>query len=248
MRPRLRFSDIVSLLALFVALGGTSYAALRISGKEVRDGSLTGKDIKKGSVPLDRLSTRPKDGANGAAGVPGASGEKGAPGEKGDTGAAGPGAPNALTPGQIAVTAAADRWKSNGGLTHVDSPAYTTFTQAPGGPGYAYLSADLPATVNGRPLTVTGIRLCYDADGGASHISSIELSHRRPAGASGGSATSPVFDTTARSDAGCPVLQANPPKAMEPGDQLILFVGLTNPTAASGTVDLGTVVLYFSQG
>ena len=37
-------------LAMFVALGGTSYAAMKITGKDVKNGSLTARDIKNGSL------------------------------------------------------------------------------------------------------------------------------------------------------------------------------------------------------
>jgi hypothetical protein len=51
---------LVSAIALFVALGGTSYAALHITGAEVANGSLTGKDIEnrslKGSKELAKNS------------------------------------------------------------------------------------------------------------------------------------------------------------------------------------------------
>lgn len=50
MRRHLSFANVVSLIALFVALGGTSYAALTISGKNVKNRSLTGKDIKRNSL------------------------------------------------------------------------------------------------------------------------------------------------------------------------------------------------------
>lgn len=37
-------------IAVFVALGGSSYAAVKISGKDVRNNSLTGKDIRNSSL------------------------------------------------------------------------------------------------------------------------------------------------------------------------------------------------------
>ena len=40
----------IALLALFVALGGTGWAAIRITGKSVKNRSLTGKDIKRNSL------------------------------------------------------------------------------------------------------------------------------------------------------------------------------------------------------
>jgi hypothetical protein len=43
-------SMAVALLALAVALGGTSYAAIVITGKNVRNGSLSGADVRNGSL------------------------------------------------------------------------------------------------------------------------------------------------------------------------------------------------------
>jgi hypothetical protein len=41
---------VVAYLALFVALGGSSYAAVAVTGRDVRDGSLTGRDIRNNSL------------------------------------------------------------------------------------------------------------------------------------------------------------------------------------------------------
>ena len=43
-------ASVLSIIALFAALGGTSYAAATISGKQVKNGTLTGADIKNNSV------------------------------------------------------------------------------------------------------------------------------------------------------------------------------------------------------
>jgi hypothetical protein len=48
-------ATIVGLVALFVALGGSAYAAGRIDGRTVRVGSLPGNRLKRGSVPANRL-------------------------------------------------------------------------------------------------------------------------------------------------------------------------------------------------
>ena len=50
MKKRLNYGNVTATLALFVALGGTSYAAVKITGGDVRNGSLTGKDVKNGSL------------------------------------------------------------------------------------------------------------------------------------------------------------------------------------------------------
>ena len=43
-------SMVVALVALFVALGGSSYAALTVTGKNVKNSSLTGKDVRNNSL------------------------------------------------------------------------------------------------------------------------------------------------------------------------------------------------------
>ncbi len=60
MRKHLSFANVTSLLALFVALGGTSYAVATIGTKQiknnsvrsvdVRNGTLSSRDVKKGSL------------------------------------------------------------------------------------------------------------------------------------------------------------------------------------------------------
>jgi hypothetical protein len=109
-------SNLVAYLALFLALGGTSYAAgsalmpNSVGSRHVMDRSLLAQDFKAGELPRARRGKRgltgpegprgyvgsqgPKGetGGRGPAGVPGAAGQAGAPGargEKGDPGLAG---------------------------------------------------------------------------------------------------------------------------------------------------------------
>jgi hypothetical protein len=49
-RARLTYANVVATVALFVALGGSSYAAISITGKNVKNSSLTGKDVKNNSL------------------------------------------------------------------------------------------------------------------------------------------------------------------------------------------------------
>jgi hypothetical protein len=84
--------NAIALLALFVALGGTSYAVAQlpknsvkakqiapgaVGTSEVKDGSLLKTDFKAGQLPA---------GATGPQGVAGAPGQDGAPGEQGAPG------------------------------------------------------------------------------------------------------------------------------------------------------------------
>jgi hypothetical protein len=101
--------NAVAYLALFVALGGTSFAAATvITGKNVKNSSLTGADVKNSSLTggdVKNKSLRPADfsgsvqgpagpqgpkGDVGAKGDPGANGTDGAKGDQGDIGPRGP--------------------------------------------------------------------------------------------------------------------------------------------------------------
>ena len=85
--------NAVAYLALFVAMGGTSFAAASvITGSDVKNSSLTGKDVKdesltprdfNGSVQGQRGDTGPQ-GPKGVPGVAGAKGQDGADGADGE--------------------------------------------------------------------------------------------------------------------------------------------------------------------
>jgi len=93
----------VAYLALFVALGGTSYAAVSlprdsVGAKQLKSSSVTSSKVKDGSLRAKDLAGSdwaglkgdpgPR-GLEGPAGRQGADGQAGSPGPKGDTGATG---------------------------------------------------------------------------------------------------------------------------------------------------------------
>lgn len=49
-RPRLSFANVTSLLALFVALGGTSYAAVTLTANSVNKGHLRSNSVGKSEI------------------------------------------------------------------------------------------------------------------------------------------------------------------------------------------------------
>jgi hypothetical protein len=55
MRPRITFSNVVALLALFFALGGTVYAAAKISGKTIKPKSIPANRIKPNSLSSKQI-------------------------------------------------------------------------------------------------------------------------------------------------------------------------------------------------
>jgi len=54
----LSFSNVVACLALFIALGGTVYAAGKISGKQIKPSSLPGNRIKPKTIAPNRIKPR----------------------------------------------------------------------------------------------------------------------------------------------------------------------------------------------
>ena len=50
MRRHLTYANVVATLALFVALGGSSYAALKISGKQIKNRTISGKKLKRNTL------------------------------------------------------------------------------------------------------------------------------------------------------------------------------------------------------
>ena len=50
LRRRLSYAGVMATIAVFVALGGSSYAAVQLTGKNVRDGSLSGADVRDNSL------------------------------------------------------------------------------------------------------------------------------------------------------------------------------------------------------
>jgi len=73
-----RYANVTATIALFVALGGSSYAAIKLPAN-----SVSTKQIKKGAVTLNRISS----GARAA--LKGQKGERGPQGPQGPAGAAG---------------------------------------------------------------------------------------------------------------------------------------------------------------
>lgn len=63
-RSRITFSNVTAVMALFVALGGSSYAAIRVGSAEIADNSIRSKDIHDGEVrgrDIDKGTVRGTD-------------------------------------------------------------------------------------------------------------------------------------------------------------------------------------------
>jgi hypothetical protein len=50
LRHHLTYANVMATVAVFIALGGSSYAALRISGSDIKNRSIAGKKIKRNTL------------------------------------------------------------------------------------------------------------------------------------------------------------------------------------------------------
>jgi hypothetical protein len=106
---------VVAIVALFVAFSGTATAALVLTGRNIKDGTITAKDVKNSTLGTNKLSNEAISSLTGqprSAGPQGPAGPQGAPGPQGpkaDTGAqgakgdAGPQGPSGVVTGASAI-------------------------------------------------------------------------------------------------------------------------------------------------
>src|SRR4051812_6344925 len=97
MARHLSYANVMATLALFIALGGGAYALTTlprdsVTTTQVKNGSLLGKDFKKGQLkagPRGAAGLAGQAGSKGDKGAPGAAGAPGTPGTPGTNGADG---------------------------------------------------------------------------------------------------------------------------------------------------------------
>jgi hypothetical protein len=146
LRSHLSYANVMATVAVFIALGGTSYAAITISGKNVKNGSLTGADVKTGSLTSSDVKNRSllaRDFKTGQLprGLPGVAGGPGLTGPDGPAGLGSSGksisttTPLTLKPADGFLTIAEIHTTTKGaGLLHfsgaVEETAVSTTTNA----------------------------------------------------------------------------------------------------------------------
>ena len=87
-RPHLTYANAVSSLALFIALGGSSYAAITlprnsVGSAQIRTAAVTGSEIKNGAIHSTDIAKGTRTALHGAAGPTGPAGAAGAQGPAG---------------------------------------------------------------------------------------------------------------------------------------------------------------------
>jgi hypothetical protein len=97
MRRHLTYANVISTIALFIVLGGGAYAAVTITGRQIKNNSVTSADIRnrtlrKADFRRGVLPPAPGIPTPGPAGPIGPRGEQGIQGLQGPKGDQGPGA------------------------------------------------------------------------------------------------------------------------------------------------------------
>jgi hypothetical protein len=241
MRRHLTYSNVIASLALFIALGGSSYAAIKITGRNVTNGSLTGKDIKKRSVPLNRLKGTLPAGARGL------TGETGAKGDPGATGPAGPVDPGRFvgSTGLYEVTVGPGGWQSLSTSLRRTNVFGTWTTNTIDDGATLLLDPSLPGTIAGKPMRLRAVTPCWNATTGVL-ISDVIISTWRE------NATATVTDVVEQEDpndhteAICKRYAFATPVDMSGGRRVSVRLS-TGWTASGATIHIGGVTFEFDR-
>src|SRR3954468_3850498 len=84
LRQQLSYANVTATLALFIALGGTSYAAMTlprnsVGSTQIRTGAVHSSEIAKKAVKLRDIATSARSSLRGKTGPVGPAGPQGAP-------------------------------------------------------------------------------------------------------------------------------------------------------------------------
>jgi hypothetical protein len=140
-RPRLTYANVVSSLALFLALGGVSWAAVTlpkdsVGAKQIKAGAVGSAELADGAVKRDDLAAGalPVAGPQGERGPAGATGATGATGPQGPAGPVGP-AGDIFDPAQFAGAVLPNNQRmvlTIDGFTVITGLSYRSSCPAPG--------------------------------------------------------------------------------------------------------------------
>jgi hypothetical protein len=237
---RLTYSNVTATLALFIALGGSAYAAVEITGRDVVDGSLTGKDIKKKSVSLDRLRSVPK----GPQGVAGPKGDPGPAGERGPVGPVDPGQFVSAT-GLYEVAVGPGGWQSlNTNLRRSNVFGNWVSTSTDDG-ATLMLDPALPAKLAGKGTRLRAVTPCWNATANVL-INDVIISTFRESATAGVTDVVEQEDASDHTDAICKRYEFTAPVDMSGGRRVSIRIS-TGWAVSGATIKIGGATFEFDR-
>ena len=156
---------VVAIVALCVAFTGTATAALVMTGKQIKDGTVTGKDVKNRTLGTNKLSKKAVSslkGQHGPAGPQGPRGEagiQGVQGPKGDAGAQGPKGDTGVA--HVTTRTSGIAFTASGAGEFKDGAAMCQAGESVVGGGYrlpdvAFSGVPVFAAIQSRPANASG--------------------------------------------------------------------------------------------
>ena len=263
-RQKVTFSNVTSMLALFVALGGVSYAAVTlpknsVGGAQIKANAVTGSKIKNGSVGSGDLAkaVRTKLTKVGAKGDQGPAGPQGAVGPQGPAGTVDTSgfysktqADAAFSPlhGTTKIQVSPESWLAATSTNTVANSSGQVALSASAAGTFKFFNAgfSIPVAVRGHAVSVDSFELCYDATNANVTLDRVFLFRNTATAATPlGSANTPIDDDTDRHDATCRTYSAASPVALGPNDlvSIIVRAGFT----AAGSIDVSRLTLNLSD-
>jgi hypothetical protein len=198
MRKHLSPGMILGVIAVVFACSGSAFAGSLITSGKIKDGTIRGRDIKKGTITASRLATSVQKQL-AKAGTPGPTGATGAPGstttvqgsapQKGDKGETGAAGLNGANPATLVAKSGDADWNVSGGTA-----GNATNPQATLSAGWLHLQGGFD---NSTPQGAIGIAHAYN-NVALNTLKSISYNFRvtkRPAGNSVSAPTIHVFVT-----------------------------------------------------
>jgi hypothetical protein len=191
LRGRLTFANLTALLALFVALSGSSYAALAlpkasVGAKQLKKNSVTSPKVKPGSLLTSDFKASQRASLRGPQGLQGPKGDNGDKGDKGDKGEAGE-AGSALAFAHVFENGNVDAIRSKGVTAgNVSHPATGVYCFA--GLGFTPRNAVATPQFYSPPHMVSAYLAAYSSCPGGTQVSVVFIG-------SGGAGADAMSDT-----------------------------------------------------
>ena len=244
---------VIALIALFVALGGTSYAAITlpknsVGTKQLKKNAVTGVKIKNKAVTAAKINTSgltvpnathatSADSATSATNATNATTAANAT-DLGGVAASG----YVKNSGTIYIPTGHANWQQ---FTSTDNDKISRFTDTQaftatvtGGESFR-VDPTVPSSLYGENLALSGVRMCYQASAAAS-ITDVFLEENTEATSAPGTLVVLKEDATTRTDAACRMYSPSSPFALSSDTQISVFLDATF-TNTTSPLFLGTV-------
>jgi len=249
---------VISLLALFVALGGTTYAASSlprnsVGSQQLKRNAVTGVKIKNGAVTAGKINANGLTVPSALHAISAYAADTATIAQSAQSALNATNAANAVNAAKLAGVPASNYLRNNGNiyvqlgqanwapLSSTDPIDITRALDAQqmtaSGTGSFSFRIDgvMPTSLYGKALAFTGVQICYQTLGPS--ITDVTVDADTEATGVPGNLTVLVDDSTVRSDAACRTYSPSSPATLASNTQI--SVEIQADWASPGELDLG---------